>query len=136
MNDEIVFSGDDRSVSPEEYVAYFKIRYPDEDVDLHRIADVLRQSILITARQSGRLIGFVRILCDGYLFAAVTEAWAEEPLYRDRSFWEKILMVAASTCPTRIVLATHRTDPELLKELGWEYGLPSYVYRKKPRVAK
>ncbi len=137
MNGEFVFTGNDKAVTADEFIQLFKSRHPLEEDTLEpvKVAELLRNSIVVSARLNGELQGLVRILTDGYLFGAITEVLAQPSTFNDAEFWTKMLTVAASVCPTRLVLATHRADPELLRDIGWEYALPSYVYRGKPRVA-
>lgn len=123
------------TITADEYIAFFQVRQPQATLDPLRVDEMLRRSILVTARRNGRLVGFVRILSDGYVFGAIAEIKSEPELCYDREWVAKMLSLAGQASPTRLVLATHRVEPEILQSLGWVETFMGFAYRQKPRIA-
>jgi hypothetical protein len=136
MNTSISIVGDDKSVTAAEFIRLFQSLQPQESLDEQRVTQMLAQSINITARFGSQLVGLIRILTDGYLFGSIAEILMTAELFQDVPFLQKMLTVAGDTCPTRLILATHKIhDASLMEEIGWELGASGFVYRRKPRVA-
>jgi hypothetical protein len=125
----------DGKITVEEYIAFFHARQPHALLDPQRVDEMLSRSILVTSRKGGQLVGFVRIVSDGYVFGAVAEIKSIPELCDDADWITKIMFLAAKASPTRLVMATHRVNPEILQSLGWDETFMGYAYVQKPRIA-
>src|SRR4029450_10280428 len=99
MSDAIEFTPEGR-ITPDEYIAFFRQRQPHVILDPQRVDEMLNRSILVTARRGGQLVGFVRIVTDGYAFGAVAEIKSLPELYNDGEWVTKMMFLATKASPT------------------------------------
>ena len=122
-------------LTAEEFIRLFRVQQPNAPLDSVLVDHVIKQSLFVTARRNGELVGYVRILTDGYLFGAVADVRALPELFYDSEFLKRLLTEATLACPTRLVHAIHRADPKFMTSMGWQVGPQSYVHVDRPRVA-
>jgi len=122
-------------ITAKEYIEFFRARRPQFVLDPCRVDEMLSRSILVTARRNGQLVGFIRILSDGYVFSTIAEIMSMPEFYDDGEWVKKMMSLAAEVSQTRLVLGTHRVNPDILRELGWNETFMGYAYKNKPRVA-
>ena len=99
--------------------------------DLSAAAHALTATINITARESGRLVGCLRILTDGYFFSTIPEMLVDPEFHR-RGIGRALLDAAWSRSPTSIALGAQPGNEAFFVKCGFEPGLASFE-RRKPR---
>lgn len=99
--------------------------------DIAAAASALTHTINITARVSGRLVGCLRLLTDGYFFSTVPEMLVD-PDFQRRGIGRALLEAAWSRSPTCLALGAQPGNEAFFVKCGFEPGIASFE-RRKPR---
>ncbi len=99
--------------------------YKEEEM---RIA--LSNTINITARDNGKLVGCVRILTDYTFFGTITEILVL-PEYQGRGIGRFLMRLVEENTPTNLYFGARPGKEEFYDKLGYEKGMQSYVIKKK-----
>ena len=91
----------------------------------------LTHTINITARASGRLVGCLRLLTDGYFFSTIPEMLVD-PEFQRLGIGRALLEAAWSRSPTSIALGAQPGNEVFFLKCGFEPGISSFE-RRKPR---
>jgi hypothetical protein len=126
---KIEYNSNDTQLTAEEYVALFRTIWPREKLNRELVSDALKQTINITARDQGVLIGCTRILTDGYLFATITELMVNSS-YSRPTIGPKLIQLAGDASPTHISFGVHAVNDEMMRAMGWTPGPTTYIRRK------
>ena len=132
---DFVITVNDAAFSVEDFTRLFEL-WSNSRLNCDRAAEVLQRSIIVTARERGDVIGYVRIITDGYIFGVIAEVSATPKYISDYSLIKALLRAAADVCPTPLVIESYRLNGDLMKEIGWEQGVMSYYYDGKGRLAE
>ena len=124
----IEYNRNDPALTADEYVMLFSTlwRHP---LDSMLVARALVQTINVTARDGGRLVGCARVLTDGYLFATITEIIVHRP-YAGRGVGQRLLELAGAASPTSVCFGVQTVSEELMRRMGWTAGPTTYFKRK------
>ena len=99
--------------------------YKEEEI---RIA--LSNTINITARDNGKLVGCVRILTDYTFFGTITEILVL-PEYQGRGIGRFLMRLVEENTPTNLYFGARPGKEKFYDKLGYEKGIQSYVIKKK-----
>jgi ribosomal protein S18 acetylase RimI-like enzyme len=107
-----------------------------EDLDDLRLASALEATTNIGAWDGEELVGAVRVLTDGYLYATIPDIIVA-PQYRRRGIGRELMYLALDNAPTGVVL--FGSPPEssgFFERLGCQRAPSGYVLKRKvaPRV--
>lgn len=91
----------------------------------------LKRTVNITARLSGRLVGCLRLLTDGYFFSTIPEMLVD-PEFQRRGIGRALLEAAWSRSSTSIALGAQPGNEAFFLKCGFEPGIASFE-RRKPR---
>ena len=84
-------------LTAEEFVALANAIWPG-DYDVKRVREALTRTVNITARSDSRVVGSIRLLTDGYLFATVPEILVD-PAYQGRGIGRALMQQALERSP-------------------------------------
>lgn len=122
------YTVDDRALSAEEFIEFANTVWPgDYDADITRGA--LHRTINITARESGKLVGCLRILTDGYYFGTITEMLVS-PEWQKRGIGSELLRLARERTPTMLYFGAQPGVEGFYERNGCKKSLQSYVIEK------
>jgi GNAT superfamily N-acetyltransferase len=124
----ITYQAGDDSLTADEFMDLFSQVWQRKP-DLDRVGSALRSTINISARDSGRLVAWVRVLTDGYFAAVVTEVLVH-PDFRNQGVSQRLMELAYECSPTSIMFGAQRTPDELMNGIGWQQGPNIYFKRK------
>ena len=113
-----------------EFLALAQRVWP-RNYDPSAAAHALRATINITARESRRLVGCLRILTDGYFFSTIPEMLVD-PEFQRRGIGRALLEAAWSRSPTSLALGAQPGNETFFVKCGFEPGIASFE-RRKPR---
>lgn len=119
----------DTSVTAAGYLALLHLVSPGEH-DVARGAKALARTTNIGAWHDGRLVGVVRVLTDGYFYAALADI-VVDPAYQRRGLGTLLMNKAYDATPrgTLFVNAQHGTAA-FFEHVGCERGTPGFVMRR------
>ena len=100
----------------------------DYKEDLIKVA--LSNTINITARDNGKLVGCVRILTDYVFFGTITEILVL-PTYQGKGIGKALMRLVEDTTPTNLYFGAQPHVEEFYNKLGYQKGMQSYVIKKK-----
>ena len=116
----------DTAFTSEAFVSLAQQVWP-QDYDVARISSALQRSHNIGAWDGDRLIGAVRILSDGYLFACVAEILVE-PAYQRQGVGRQLMDAALSIAPRgKLFLGARPQSVAFFERLGYEKGPVGFV---------
>ena len=116
---------DDRALDVHEFLSLANSVWPgDYDVELTRRA--LERTMNISAYESGRLAGCLRILTDGCFFGTITELLVR-PEYQRRGLGSYLLRLAAENTPTMLYFGAQPGLEGFYEKNGCHRSLQSYV---------
>ncbi|MGC4083680.1 MAG: GNAT family N-acetyltransferase [Vicinamibacterales bacterium] len=122
---EITYSG---GFEAEEFVALANRVWP-RDYDVGRIADALTRTANIGARDGERLVGSVRVMTDGFLFATVPELFVD-PDYQRQGIGRALMQLAASKAPRGVLfLGAQPESVGFFERIGCTPGPVGFVMR-------
>ena len=122
------YTVDDRALSAEEFIEFANtVWLGDYDADITRGA--LHRTINITARESGKLVGCLRILTDGYYFGTITEMLVS-PEWQKRGIGSELLRLARERTPTMLYFGAQPGVEGFYERNGCKKSLQSYVIEK------
>jgi ribosomal protein S18 acetylase RimI-like enzyme len=90
----------------------------------------LRQTINLTARVDGQLIGCVRILTDGYFFGTIPEILVE-PGHQGQGIGRRLMELAWERSPTGLFFGAQHGNEPFFEKLGYQPGMASFSRRKR-----
>jgi ribosomal protein S18 acetylase RimI-like enzyme len=127
-------SFDDSGYTAEEYMAL--MRHVDStQLDVLRTDSALQRTLNIGAWHGERLVGAVRLLTDGYLYATVTDL-VVHPDYRLRGIGRELMTRALNHAGTGVVLlGSPPSASGFFEKLGCIRAPSGYVLRKPTAVA-
>ena len=118
---------DDRALDVHEFLSLANSVWPgDYDVELTRRA--LERTMNISAYESGRLAGCLRILTDGCFFGTITELLVL-PEYQGQGIGSR-LRLAREVTPTMLYFGAQPGVEGFYEKNGCQKGLQSYVIEK------
>jgi GNAT superfamily N-acetyltransferase len=102
------------------------------EYDVGRLEDALSRTINIGAWDGRHLIGSVRILTDGYLFATVPEILVEQS-YRRRGIGRELMRRALDRTPQgALFFGAQPQSVGFFERLGCQRGPTGFVLRRSP----
>lgn len=103
------------------------------DYDLTRVAHALERSDNIGAWDDELLVGAVRVLSDGYLFACVSEILVA-PAYQRCGLGRKLMEAALAIAPRgKLFLGAQPQSVSFFERLGYERGPVGFVAARRER---
>ena len=97
---EIEYFVDDKQLTAKEFVAMATKVWP-RDYDELKTAQALKNTINITARKNGELVGCVRVLTDGVFFGTITELLVV-PECQKLGIGSQLMRLVEQNTPTRL----------------------------------
>ena len=116
---------DDRSLTPEGFLAFVDQVWPG-DYDVEKTRSALARTLNITARDSGQLVGCLRILSDGYFFGTITELLVL-PSYQRRGIGSRLLRLARAHTPTLLYFGAQPEAESFYEKIGCRRSLAAFV---------
>ena len=119
---------DDRALDVHEFLSLANSVWPgDYDVELTRRA--LERTMNISAYESGRLAGCLRILTDGCFFGTITELLVL-PSHQRQGIGSRLLQLAKEHTPTLLFFGAQPGAERFYERNGCKKSLQSYVWEK------
>lgn len=118
----------DRELSAEEFIEFANTVWPGE-YDTDKTRGALHRTINITARESGKLVGCLRVLTDGYYFGTITEMLVS-PEWQKRGIGSELLRLAREHTPTMLYFGAQPGVEGFYERNGCKKSLQSYVIEK------
>jgi len=116
----------DPAFTSEAFISLAQQVWP-RDYDLPRLGAALQRSQNIGAWDGDRLVGAVRILSDGYLFACVAEILVA-PAYQRQGLGRRLMEAALSIAPRgKLFLGAQPQSVGFFERLGAERGPVGFV---------
>jgi GNAT superfamily N-acetyltransferase len=116
----------DPAFTAQAFIALAQQVWP-RDYDLARVARALERSENVGAWDDERLVGAVRVLSDGYLFACVSEILVA-PDYQRRGLGRRLMEAALAIAPRgRLFLGAQPQSTAFFERLGYERGPVGFV---------
>lgn len=125
---EIKYFIDDKQLTAEEFVAMANKVWP-RDYNVEKTAQALKNTINITARSGGELVGCVRVLTDGVFFGTITELLVVPECQR-QGIGSKLMRLVEQNTPTRLYFGAQPQAEQFYEKLGYEKGYTSFVIKK------
>ena len=126
---DIKYTVNDRELSTTEFIELANNVWPrDYKEDLIKVA--LSNTINITARDNGKIVGCVRILTDYVFFGTITEILVL-PTYQGKGIGKALMRLVEDTTPTNLYFGAQPYAEEFYNKLGYQKGIQSYVIKKK-----
>ena len=98
--------------------------------DVERTQKALSRTLNITAYDSEKLVGCLRILSDGYYFGTITELLVL-PEYQNKSVGSRLLQLAKANTPTMLYFGAQPGLEGFYEKNGCKKGMQSYMIEKK-----
>ena len=99
------------------------------DYNAELAQQALSRTLNITAWHGERLIGWVRILTDGYFFGTIPEILVD-PAYQGQGIGRRLMDLAWENSPTSLFFGAQPGNELFFEKLGYERSMISYVKRK------
>ena len=116
----------DPAFTAQAFVALAQQVWP-RDYDIARVAQALERSENVGAWDDERLVGAVRVLSDGYLFACVSEILVA-PDYQRRELGRRLMEAALAIAPRgKLFLGAQPQSIAFFERLGYERGPVGFV---------
>ncbi|MBQ8556010.1 MAG: GNAT family N-acetyltransferase [Clostridia bacterium] len=119
---------DDRSLDARRFLCFVNQVWPG-NYDESRTQSALDCTINISAYDSGRLIGCLRILTDGYYFGTITELLVL-PEYQRQGIGSHLLQLAREHTPTTLYFGAQPGIEVFYEKNGCQRGMQAYTIRK------
>ena len=116
---------DDRSLTPDGFLAFVDQIWPG-DYDAERTRAALARTLNLTAYDSGRLVGCLRILTDGYFFGTITELLVL-PSHQRRGIGSRLLRLARAHTPTLLYFGAQPEAESFYEKNGCRRSLAAFV---------
>ena len=116
---------DDRSLTAEAFLAFANQVWPG-DYDAERTRTALTRTLNLTAYDSGRLVGCLRILTDGYFFGTITELLVL-PSHQRRGIGSRLLRLARAHTPTLLYFGAQPEAEAFYEKNGCRRSLAAFV---------
>ena len=97
--------------------------------DMECTQNALSRTLNITAYDSAKLIGCLRILTDGYYFGTITELLVL-PEYQNKGVGSKLLQLAKANTPTMLYFGSQPGLEGFYEKNGCKKGMQSYTIEK------
>jgi ribosomal protein S18 acetylase RimI-like enzyme len=131
MANSIEYSAPDNALRADGFLDLVQRVWPGE-YDAGRIQPALERTINVTAWDHGRLVGCVRLLTDGYLFATVPEILVD-PTYQRQGVGRQLIEHAYTLSPAGIFLGAQPGNEGFFERLGFQRNLTGFCKRKDRR---
>ena len=125
---EIKYFVDDKQLTAKEFVAMANKVWP-RDYDELKTAQALKNTINITARKNGELVGCVRVLTDGVFFGTITELLVV-PECQKQGIGSQLMRLVEQNTPTRLYFGAQPQAEQFYEKLGYEKSYTSFVIKK------
>ena len=120
----------DSQFTAEAFVALAETVWP-RDYDLERVRSALNLSVNTGAWDDGVLVGAVRVLSDGYLFACVSEILVN-PAHQRRGLGRRLMDEALATAPRgKLFLGAQPQSVEFFEALGYRRGPTGFIAERR-----
>lgn len=120
---------DDKELTVSKFIEFVNNVWPGEyDREKTRIA--LTKTLNITAYDNNMLVGYLRILSDGYYFGTITEILVH-PEYQKQGIGSKLLQLAKDNTPTMLYFGSQPGVEKFYEKNGCLRGLTSYTIETK-----
>ena len=117
---------DESGFGAEDFLALVRRVWP-RDYDAARVAAAVARTENVGAWDGARLVGAVRVLSDGYLFAAVSEILVD-PEYQGRGIGRELMRRALARAPRgRLFLGAQPHSVGFFERLGYRRGPVGFV---------
>jgi GNAT superfamily N-acetyltransferase len=127
-------SFDDSGFTAQEFISLIRRERPG-DYDVLRTDQALQRTVNIGAWHGERLIGAIRLLSDGYLYASVTDL-VVDPEFRRRGVGRELMTRALHHAGTGVVLfGSPPASSGFFERLGCVRAPSGYVLRRSPATA-
>jgi GNAT superfamily N-acetyltransferase len=126
----ITYIADDEHLSTDDFLALAQTVWPGS-YDRLRTARALQNTLNITARFEGQLVGCVRILSDGYFFSTLPEILVH-PDFQGGGVGQELMKLAWEHAPTSLFFGAQPGNELFFEKLGFQPGLEGF-FRRKPR---
>ncbi len=116
------------SVAASDYLALLRM-VSAESHDAARAASALAQTVNISARHEGVLVGVARVITDGYRYAALADI-VVHPDYQRRGVGRQLMRRALDATPNGVLYVNARSgSTPFFERIGGERGTPGFVMR-------
>ncbi|MEA4816081.1 MAG: GNAT family N-acetyltransferase [Lachnospiraceae bacterium] len=92
----------------------------------------LEKNINITAWNGQLLVGYIRILTDGYYFGTITELLVI-PEYQRNGIGKKLMELASEATPTSLFFGAQPSTEAFYEKFGYLHGLASFSLKSKEK---
>lgn len=117
-------------VAADQFLALAQAVWPRDWYDLARIAQALERSTNIGGFDGERLVGCVRVLTDGYLFAVVSELLVH-PEHQRQGIGRELMQRAAAVAPRgSLFLGAQPQSAAFFERIGAVRGPVGFVLRR------
>ena len=123
------YTVDDRMLDPALFIDFVNRIWPG-NYDMAKTQAALSKTINITAYDTGKLIGCLRILSDGYYFGTITELLVL-PEYQHRGIGSRLLQLAGENTPTLLYFGAQPGMEAFYEKNGCKKSLQSYIIETK-----
>lgn len=120
---------DDRQLNASVFLSFVNQIWPG-NYDAERTQDALSKTLNITAYDSTKLVGCLRILSDGYYFGTITELLVL-PEYQNKGVGSNLLQLAKANTPTMLYFGSQPGTESFYEKNGCKKGMQSYMIEKK-----
>ena len=129
------YKADDKQLDAAKFLDLAEKVWPGS-YDIVKTAEAISKTVNITAYDGERLVGFLRILTDGYFFRTITELLVL-PEYQGRGIGSRLLKLASDSAPTILYFGSQPGVEEFYEKNGCKKSLQSYIMKnKKNRPSK
>ena len=125
----IQYCFDDKELKVKEFIELANNVWP-RDYRGDRVSVALSNTINITARDNGKLVGCVRILTDYVFFGTITEILVL-PSYQGKGIGKSLMRLVEENTPTNLYFGAQDHAIGFYDKLGYQKGMQSYVIKKK-----
>lgn len=125
----IKYTVDDKELVCDEFIQLANKVWP-RNYDSSKVAIALSHTINITARDSNKLIGCVRILTDYVFFGTITEILVL-PEYQNKGIGKTLMELVQKETPTNLYFGAQPQAEEFYDKIGCQKGMQSYTIKKK-----
>lgn len=124
----VVVYGEEPELGAEEFLELARAVWP-RDYWVAGAQRALQETINLTARVDGVLVGSARILTDGYFFGTIPEVIVH-PNYRGRGIGRSLMELAWERSPTGLFFGAQEGNEGFFEKLGYERSMTSFAKRK------
>ena len=126
---EIQYRIDDKALLASDFIHLADKVWPGK-YNIQYTKEALDKTINVTAWDSDRLVGCVRVLTDGYFFGTVTEILVL-PDYQRHGIGKTLMELAFEISPTSLFFGAQPEAVGFYEKLGYEKSLQSFGKKKR-----